>query len=206
MISTLRGNLSLRARLGPVLSTSTAAALVVQVATLVEDQVAPAAPACHPLGVACLHQGWITDHPARPSPMVLMEAPMAAHMVALMAAHTAEDHMALMVPLDHMALQVVHTVITVDLMVDLQGLMDLDPEGHPLPQDTCSAPCTLEALVPPHQAMGDPLHVVPHPAWGHHQASMVPHLPGDHLHPWTPGHPHQDQISFRVSVWPATVQ
>lgn len=214
--------MSLRVRPGPALSTSTVAALVVQVATLVEDQVALVAPACHPLGVACLHQGWTTDHLARPFPMALMEVPMEARMVALMVVLTVEGHMAHMVPLDHMAPQVVHTVITVDLMVDLQALMvllvlghtmaltkdhpgdhphtackDLDPEGHPLPQDTCSAPCTLEDLVLPHQVMGDPLHVVPRLAWGHHQANMVPHLLGDRLLPWTPGHPLQGQISFR---------
>lgn len=214
--------MSLRARPGPALSTSTAAALVVQVATLVEDQAALVAPACHPLGVACLHQGWTTDHLARPFLMVLMEVPMGAHMAALMVVLTVEGHMAHMVPQDHMALQVVHTVITVDLMVDPQALMvplvlvhtmarikdpqgdhlptackDLDHEGHPLPQDTCSAPCTRAAPVLPHQVMGDLLHVVPHPAWGHRQASTVPHLLGDHLHPWTPGHPHPGQTSFR---------
>ena len=122
-------SLSLKVRPGPVPNTNTVAALVVQVATLVEDQVALVGPACHPLDVACLHQGWTTDRPARPVvPMVLMGAIMEAHMAALMVAPTVVlmvDHMARTVPLAHMVLQVVHMVIIVDHMVDLQALMVL---------------------------------------------------------------------------------
>lgn len=214
--------MSLRARPGPALSTSTVAAPVVQVATLVEDQVAPVAPACHPQDVACLHQGWTTDHPARPVvPMAIMGVPMEALMVALTVVLMV-DHMAHMAPLAHMVLQGVHTVITVDLMVDLQALMallvlvltmaltrdppgdhhptvcqDLDPEEHPLHQGTCSAPCTPEVLVLPHLAMEVPHHVVHHLAWDHHQANMDPHLLEDLLLPWTPGHHHQGQTSSR---------
>lgn len=143
-------SLNPRARPGPVPSTSTVAAPVVQVATLVGDPVALVAPACHPQGVACPHQGWTTDHPARPVPMVLMGVPtvdlMVAPTVALMVGLMA--HMALLV---HMDLQVVHTVIMVGhmvgpmvdrlvLMVPLAWALIMDPIKDPqedLPHTTC---------------------------------------------------------------------
>lgn len=119
-------SLSPRARHVPVLNINTVAALVVQVATLVGDLVAPVAPACHPQGVACPHQGWTTDHLARPVPMVLMGAPTVGHTVALTVVPMVDlmVPMALLVPTGP---QVVLTVIMVGPMavhmVDLPALM-----------------------------------------------------------------------------------
>lgn len=196
-----------RARRVPVLSTSTVAALVVQVATLVGDLVAPAAPACHPQGVACPHQGWTTDHPARPVPTVLTGVPTVGLMAALTVVPMV-DLTAPMAPLVHMGPQVVLTAITVGLMavhtVDLLALMaplawapttaptrdpqealhhttcrGLDQEAHPLPQATCSDPCIPAA----------PAGLVdPHPAMEDPHLE-VPHPAWDPLQASTGPHP-----------------
>lgn len=110
----------------PAPSTSTVAAPVVQVATLVGDLVAPAAPACHPQGVACPHQGWTTDHLARPVHTVLTGVPTVDHTAALTVVLMV-DLTVPTAPLVHMAPQAVLTAIMVDLtvapMVDLLAPM-----------------------------------------------------------------------------------